>query len=225
MSSQVDICNQALANLGDSATVTSIDPPEGSAQAEHCARFYPMALAAILEAHPWAFATRRTALAQVSNPSTTWQYAYAKPSGTINIISILSPTATDDYSASLGATSNYSNAMGGTIPSQGVYTPQSFAVETDNDGNEIILTNQADAIIRYTVYVTDSAKFPPLFVECLGWLLSAKLAGPVLKGAEGRGAAKDCLQSYAYWFRQATASDAANQSVNPTQQVDWMNAR
>ena len=33
MSSVVDICNIALSRLGDRATVTSIDPPEGSAQA------------------------------------------------------------------------------------------------------------------------------------------------------------------------------------------------
>ena len=40
MASEVEICNLALARLGDAATVVSIDPPEGSAQAEHCAMFY-----------------------------------------------------------------------------------------------------------------------------------------------------------------------------------------
>ena len=43
MASDVDVCNLALAHLGDEATVASISPPEGSAQAGHCARFYPMA--------------------------------------------------------------------------------------------------------------------------------------------------------------------------------------
>ena len=52
MPSAVTICNLALAHLGDSATVSSIDPPEGSAPAEHCARFYPVALGLLLEAHP-----------------------------------------------------------------------------------------------------------------------------------------------------------------------------
>ena len=36
MASDVQICNIALAHLGDTATVASINPPEGSAQAEHC---------------------------------------------------------------------------------------------------------------------------------------------------------------------------------------------
>jgi len=66
MASIVDICNLALSHLGDSATVSSIDPPEGSAQADLCARFFPIALASLLEAHSWGFATRRVALAPLA---------------------------------------------------------------------------------------------------------------------------------------------------------------
>ena len=43
MATEVDICNLALAHLGDDATIASIKPPEGSAQAEKSARFYPIA--------------------------------------------------------------------------------------------------------------------------------------------------------------------------------------
>lgn len=212
MSSVVDICNQALANLGDSATITSIDPPEGSPQAEHCARFYPMALSTLLEAHNWKFATRRGTLAQVTNPSSTWDYAYAKPSDCITMMAIIDPEASDDYSASIGT-----NAA--------AYTPQKFVMETLEDGSEVILTNQENAVARYTVSITDAAKFSPLFVECLTWLLTAKIAGPVVKGAEGRAAAKDALSNFSAWYGKATASDASNQYVNPAQQVDWMNNR
>lgn len=212
MTSVVDICNQALANLGDSATITSIDPPEGSAQAEHCARFYPMALATLLEAHNWSFATRRGTLAQVANPSSSWGYAYAKPSNCVSIMAILDPEASDDYSATLGQ---------GTA----TYTPQTFVMETAEDGSEIILTNQENAVARYTVAITDAAKFSPLFVECLTWLLTAKIAGPVVKGAEGRAAAKDAMGNFGGWFRQATSSDATGQNINPAQQVEWVNNR
>ena len=59
MSSEIDICNLALARLGDDATVASIDPPEGSAQAEQCARFYSIARDTMLEMHDWRFATKR----------------------------------------------------------------------------------------------------------------------------------------------------------------------
>lgn len=210
MASVVDICNQALSHLGDSATVASIDPPEGSAQAEHCARFYPAALAALLEMHPWAFATRRITLAAVSNPSSTWAYAFALPNGCINLISILAPDATDDYSTSVVG---------------GAYTPQDFSVEIDENGNDIILTNQADAVLRYVVLVSDTTRFSPLFVEALTWLLASKLAGPVLKGDAGMQAAQACTKTFVYWLGKAVGSDASQHSVVPRQQVSWMNAR
>lgn len=221
MASVVDICNQALSHLGDSATVASIDPPEGSAQAEHCARFYPMALNALLEMHPWAFSTRRTALALVTNPSSTWDYCYAMPSNTINLISILAPDASDDYSSR-----NKTIDAGGLLSSSaGAYMPQDFSPEIDELGNDIILTNQADAVLRYTVLVTDTSKFTPLFIECLGWLLASKLAGPVLKGESGMQAAQACTKTFVYWLGKAADSDASQRRASPRQQVGWMNAR
>ena len=63
MASVVAICNTALSHIGDSANVTSIDPPDGSAQAGYCATFYPIALSAILEMASWGFATARSTLA------------------------------------------------------------------------------------------------------------------------------------------------------------------
>ena len=66
MASEVEICNLALARLGDAATVVSIDPPEGSAQAEHCAMFYPMARDTLLAQHPWGFAQRRVRPARLA---------------------------------------------------------------------------------------------------------------------------------------------------------------
>ncbi|NBQ76422.1 MAG: hypothetical protein EBU14_13895, partial [Acetobacteraceae bacterium] len=66
MASEVDICNLALANLGDTATVASINPPEGSAQSEHCSRFYPIARDTLLEMHNWNFSTRRILLPEVA---------------------------------------------------------------------------------------------------------------------------------------------------------------
>ena len=67
MASVVDICNLALAHLGDDATISSIDPPEGSAQAEHCKRFYTSARDTLLQLHPWNFASKRIALAELGD--------------------------------------------------------------------------------------------------------------------------------------------------------------
>ena len=58
MATEVDICNLALAHLGDDATIASLSPPEGSAQAEKAARFYPIARNTLLEMHTWNFASK-----------------------------------------------------------------------------------------------------------------------------------------------------------------------
>jgi hypothetical protein len=226
MASSVDICNEALSHLGDSATVSSIDPPEGSAQAEHCARFYPSCLATLLEMHPWAFATRRAPLAQVANPSTTWAYAYSQPSGCINILAVLAADAADDYSApGSSAVQSYDSPYRLNANNGGAYTPQDFSPETNDAGDDIILSNQANAVLRFTVLMTDTAKFTPMFRETLAWMLASKLAGPVLKGDTGRKAALQCMQTAVSWFGKATDSDASSRKVTPRHQVGWINAR
>ena len=221
MASDVDICNEALSHLGDNATVSSISPPEGSAQAEHCARFYPSCLATLLEMHPWAFATKRIALAQVANPSSTWAYAYAQPNNCVNLLSVLDPAAADDYSAPSRRSAGYpyDNMVAG------LYTPQDFSPETNDAGDDILLTNQAGAVLRYTCLITDTAKFTPMFKETLTWMLASKLAGPVLKGDSGRKAALQCMQTAMSWFGRATDSDASSRKATPQQHVGWLNAR
>jgi hypothetical protein len=218
MASDVDICNLALAQLGDAAAVQSINPPDQSAQAAHCSRFYPIARDALLEMHPWGFATLRVQLAQVPNPFPQWQYAYAAPSDSINYLEVLDPNALDDYSVGIqmASTLPYSPAAG-----VGIYTPQPFQVESLGD-QEVILTNQASAVLRYTHSVSDTAEFSPLFVHGLSTLLASHLAGPVLKGAEGRAAQMSKLQEFMKWREWAIESDSNQRRVRPTPGAAWM---
>jgi hypothetical protein len=78
MAAEVDICNAALGHLGDEATVAAITPPDGSVQAGHCARFYPMARDELLEMHTWRFNTQRAVLALSPSPPAGWAFAYAR---------------------------------------------------------------------------------------------------------------------------------------------------
>lgn len=216
MASEVDICNLALAHLGDNATVASLDPPEGSAQAEHCARFYPIARDSLLEMHTWGFATKRVTLALLGSGWPEWDYSYMQPSDALNIIAILPPDATDDYSQGL---SNVPNAAGGS------YVPQAFSCEVDGSGNDVILTDQADAVLRYTSVVEDTTKFSPLFVMALSWHLASMLAGPMLKGDAGAAEAKRCTAMMQAYLSQATESDAAQRRINPQHNVGWISGR
>lgn len=102
MASVIDIVNLSLSFLGDTATVSSIDPPEGSAQAEHCARFYPLARDSLLEMHTWGFSTKRIQLAMLTSGWPEWTYCYAQPTDALNLLAVLPPEATDDYSQRFG---------------------------------------------------------------------------------------------------------------------------
>lgn len=201
MASEVEICNLALAHLGDDATVASIDPPEGSAQAEHCARFYPIARDTLLEMHQWSFATRRVTLAELDVDTWSWAYAYAYPSDCIKILAVLPYEATSDDET------------------------QPYETETASDGSQIILTNTEVATCRFMTRVKDTNKFPTLFVDALSRLLASHLAGPVIKGDAGRKAAADQFSAFNLMAGRAMVSDSNQRDVKPEHTPSWIGAR
>ena len=223
MSTEVDICNLALAHLGDRATVASINPPEGSAQAEHCARFYPIARNALLEVHTWGFATTRAPLAQVAYAFPEWEYVYAAPSGMIQPIAVLAPSTLDDYSQQYVA--GYT-PYGTSNTGVGSYAPQPYATEVDPaNGQTLILTDLEGATLRYTYAATDPAQFSPLFVHTLSLLLASYLAGPLIKGDAGMSVSKEMEGRYTRSLVAARNSDGNQSMIRVTQDTPWLKVR
>ena len=222
MATEIDICNLALAHLGDDATIASIDPPEGSAQAEQAARFYPIARNTLLESHTWNFASKRSTMPTVINTVDQWEYAYAAPADMMTPVAIISPTAQNDYATRMssgdtpgGITSNYSPTI-----LAGQYTPQQFVVE----GN-YIYTNQQNAMLRYQALITDSTKFSPLFVVTLSWQLAAMLAGPIIKGDQGSAEAKRCTEVMQGYLITAKQQDNLHRDIKVEHIVPWTSGR
>lgn len=184
MPSVVGICNIALSRLGDAATVASIDPPEGSAQAEHCSLFYPAARDALLEQHPWGFATRRSRLPRIADMPIggQWRFAYALPNEFIRAIDVFAEGAERD--------------------------PADYSIEGGS-----VLANIERACMRYVFRQDDTARYPPLFTDALAWLLASYLAGPVLKNQEGAAESKRCLQFYQASLSLAARSDAGQRKM------------
>ena len=190
MASSVDICNLALANIGDEALVSAISPPDGSVQAMHCARFYPIARDFVLALHTWGFATKRAALQTVSldDQPPQWAFAYALPNLCLAPKRVLLPDSPSD--------------------SEG----EAFLVETDPDGAMVLYTNAEDATLVYVTKVTDTTKFSPLFVVALARLLASYLAGPIIKGDSGKKeAAAHLKQFFQVDLPLATGADANTQ--------------
>lgn len=201
MASEIDVCNTALAHLGEAANVSSIDPPEGSAYAEYCQRFYPIARDTLLEKFGWKFAKRRAYLSLTTDDSWEWSYVYAEPAAALRILSVLPAT---------GKEADPTNE---------------FTTMSNDSGGKIILTNLEAATAIYTVRVTDTTKFSPLFVDALGWMLAAYLAGPVIKGSMGIEVGKSALQFALSLGGMAAVSDA-NQQHNPVDHTPaWIAGR
>lgn len=205
MASEVDICNLALAYLGDSATVVVIDPPEASVQAELCSRFYPVARDALLEMHPWAFATQCVQLAQLETTRPEWRFAYAAPADVIRVLAVIAAGAAD-----LG---------------DGVANARPYSLEADATGAAVIFTNEPNALARYIGRTRDTTRFSPLFVQALAWHLASMLAGPLLKGDVGAAESKRCIGMMQGYFAQASQVDANERNVRPVARPDWMRAR
>jgi hypothetical protein len=184
MASAVDICNLALSHVGHKATVAAIDPPEASAEAQLCAQFYPIARNRTLEAYDWSFARVRTSPAGLVNTNPTWAFCYARPSDAVRILRLLPPESVDD-------------------------TPeQAFVEESLADGTQVIYSNMEDAVVVYTRIVVDPAKFAPLCVTAISLQLGSMLAGPIIKGREGRAVAQSLAQAAANELAMAKASNA-----------------
>lgn len=200
MASVVQICNMALSHIGSEARISSINPPDGSVEAGHCATFYDVARTEMLEPGNWAFALRRTALAQTTNPSTAWAYAYVKPADCLRALRVLRPGA--------AVTVFTQDAV---LASPNDADSAEFEVE-----GELLYTNQPDAVLGYTHDITDTTKFPPSFTSALSYLLAAYLAGPIVKGSEGLRLGDGMRQRAA---SMADTSATASANASSTQHV------
>lgn len=199
MASVVQLCNMALSHIGSDARVTSISPPDGSVEAGHCATFYDLARTEMLEPGSWAFSLKRTTLAQRTNASNAWAYAYGKPSDCMRALRILRPT------------------MGVTVFNQDTVTAHiddrdsaQFEIEGD-----VIYSNEPSAVLVYVQDVTDSTKFPPTFTAALSFLLAGYLAGPIIKGNEGARLG-DAMRQRAMSAAEISAAASANASSAET---------
>lgn len=189
----VDIANMALSYLGDAANITTLSPAEGSAQADHCARFLPIAKLELLSSFPWSFAVRTTKLAAYSKDEGAKYYDYALPSDCIRLINLLR----EPYSpVSL--------------------TPDTVQFITFMNGASRVVRTMCPEV--YAVYVSDDIpvnRYSATFSEALAWLLAAKLAGPLLGGQGGQKTAQNCLVQSRYFADQAKVEDANQSRDNP----------
>lgn len=216
MASIVDICNIALSNLGSRAQITSISPPDGTVEAGYCARFYPIARKEALDQHAWTWSKKRALLAPVTNPSETWLYAYAVPSDCLSPLRVLQQnTARDIF----------------TYPFGPFFTADDYQLFTERGSadfqveGDVLLTNEPDAVLLYTRDITDTTKFSASFTTYLADLLSAYLAGPIVKGESGAKTSATWRKVAAQVMKEAAVQDANSSSERAEHMPAHLRAR
>ena len=207
MSSEVDICNLALAHIGAEAQVASINPPDGSVEAGLCKRFYPIVRREMLESATWPFALKRVVLAEVANPSGIWGYAYARPADCVDALRIL-PMAVVAASLLHSDAVMFDGGLPNAVWLDGLFSERgSKRFEFEGD---VLLTNEPQAVLKYTRDITDTTKFSGQFVTAFGMMLASYLAGPIIKGQEGTRIGASWREGAMSMIRIASANAANN---------------
>lgn len=149
----------ALSHLGQRA-INSIT--EGTVNALKCVTFFDSCRDALLREHGWNFATKRVALAEISGETVLgWDYLYSVPSLCLYVRSVF----TED-------------TLVGNINTEF----RELISPTTNV--RAIATNLESAYCEYTVQVTDTTLFDPMFVDALSYKLASKLAQPLCGNVE-----------------------------------------
>jgi hypothetical protein len=154
--------------------------------------------------HDWNFATRRAALALLSETD-AGNFVYEVPAEALRVFAIGPEQSTRTWRPS-----------------------DDFEQETDADNRRLILTSTLDAWARFTVVVEDVTKFSPLFKDALSWMLASYLAGPILKGETGRSESRALLQEATRLAGIAATSDANQRrdtSYRKEHKAPWMESR
>ena len=195
MTSEVAICNLALADIGSTAGISSLG--ESSVEAKYCNIYYTAARDALLEEIDWPFARRTVELAETGTPPDDWAYQYAFPANSIACRGIWQ------------------------LDRQAQPLPYEI-IASDDLNNKLIVTDTAAAKMVVTSLVTLPTMFTAKFIEALHFKLAAMLAMPITKKRTMR---SDMLEAYRLSATSAAASSRNQQVGELPRDPDWITAR
>lgn len=192
MASDTVICNMALGHLGSTKEIADLET-ERSAEAIVCRRFYESVRKQTLRDFPWPFATKYAELNLIDdNPNEDeWAYAYRYPTDCLAIQRIVSGIRNE--------------AANQRVP---------YTIVRDDDG-KVILTDQVDAVLQYTVDLENEEEYPADYEMALSLHLASVIA-PKLTGGDQFKLGERARQLYEVSLTKA----AANSQNEKQQEVD-----
>jgi hypothetical protein len=187
MATEVDICNLALASLGvNEITALGTD----TAEERICSRFYAQTRDVYLSEHNWGFAMKSLALTEIDplpDDYGRYGFGYSYPSDCLKAQVIRDGETAKSYA----------------------FIIKDYAIAGPSDAR-IILTDLEDAVLEYTVALTDTTLFSAAFIEGLSMKLAYRFSWPLTKNLQIEQAA---LQRFAIADAMAKQHDSSQQLV------------
>lgn len=236
MANQLNIANRSLLAVGARAQISSLNPSDGSVEADAVSQLWQSTFEQLARTAQWGCIRKQVTLSLLQAasgtpenvtgstlpfPPTPWMYAYAYPSDCLAVRFVM-PSLPVQTGGSVPATT-VNNAAGAWLPSGG-QIPYAIGVEytVNNSPYKVIYTNQSQAQIVYTVNEANPAIWDSLFEQAMVASLAAFLVPALnlnfplmqiqIKNAE------NCI-------RIARAVDG-NEGVTTMDHLpDWMRAR
>ena len=195
-----DIGNMALAHIGYSSSQID-DLDEDSPEAVEIKFWFPRKLGELLEMWPWEVAQKWETLTLVEeNPNEDYLFSYRYPPDCV-------------FAGAL-----YVANTVGTIISEGELP---YVTAEDAQG-KLILTNQAQAGLKYTGRRNSTAYWSEAFCSALAWFIAADIALPLSKDVTYQ---TNAAQQFNEANKQAQVNSINETTDEPPAQSSGMKAR
>jgi len=232
MTSQVDVANRALSEVGARTLIASFD--EASTAAANVKLWYDKLRQMLLRGAHWGFARETLALTQIGSLAEgtsqyPWRYMYAYPADCIKLRYLLCqppvntgvgvPQVGDSLFTNSWAMPSRANRF--LVGNQQVSTTTG-GITSSTGRVRVVLTNIQNAIAVYTRDENDPDLFDPLFENAFIAALASKLVTPLTGNAAMK---TSYIQAANDALIQARVADG-NESVPSTDHTpDWIQTR
>lgn len=230
----VGITNLALMKIGAQATVSNINPSDGSTEGDAAAILYQPTMDALFRAAHWNFTRRQVvgtlvaaAAGTPENPTGStavplqpWLYSYAYPSDCLKVRYVL-PTFP------IASVSPPFTTGGPALPFQTTVigaVPYAVGIDLDQGSNQIkvILSNMENASFVYTARITNCDLWDVHFVEAASATLGAWFVNALSRNAQLSGE----MQKLAMGIIQAARVSDGNEGITSADhRPDWISIR
>ena len=166
--SDIEVCNRALARVGVDQLIEDFDDPNN--RARQCRLAFGPCRDEVLQDFPWNFAQRCVALSLASGVEIPgWTYAYLYPADCMKVHAVTDIRGARNRGVVYTEIWNYDILLPARMPFMVMSHPTI-------ENARILLTDQVEAFAWYTQETDDLSIWSPLARSALSWKIAGELA-------------------------------------------------